>query len=197
MQACHSLAAIEAFKERFPIVLKPLRNYGGQGLVKIDGQRAWIGKEETTYAAFKQQLAQQQEHDIAYLGVKYLKKVDQGDKRIVVVDGQIMGASLRRPAPGEWLCNIAMGGRAETASVEEAERQILARVNPLLAEKGILMYGIDTLVGDDGQRCLSELNTTSIGGLEQMAKHQGFQIIEQAATLIWQYIYRKLPDHAL
>ncbi len=196
MQACHSLEAIDAFKAHFPIVLKPLRNYGGQGLVKIDGQRVWIGKEETTYPAFRQQLAQQS-RKIAYLGVKYLTKVDQGDKRIVVVDGQIMGASLRRPAQGGWLCNIAMGGRAEAATVEEAERHILARVNPLMAENGILMYGIDTLVGDDGRRCLSELNTTSVGGLEQMAKHQGFQIIQHAATFIWQYIYRKLSDHAL
>ncbi len=195
MQLCTTLADINAFRQRFPIVLKPLRNYGGQGLIKIAGEEVWVGKEKQSWNQLTQQL--RASHKIAYLGVKYLTQVQQGDKRIVVVDGQVIGASLRLPAADSWLCNVAMGGRSVAATIDEDEKRIVARVQPVLAELGVLMYGIDTLVGDDGKRCLSELNTTSIGGLAQMAAQLELPLVEQAAELIWQYIYRKLSDHVI
>lgn len=195
IQLCTTLADIDAFRQRFPIVLKPLRNYGGQGLIKIAGEEVWIGKEKRSWEQLVQQL--QASPPIAYLGVKYLTKVQQGDKRIVVVDGQVIGASLRLPAADSWLCNVAMGGRSVAATIDEDEKRIVARVQPVLAELGVLMYGIDTLVGDDGKRCLSELNTTSIGGLAQMAVQLNLPLVDRSAELIWQYIYRKLSDHVI
>jgi len=159
MQLCNSIADITRFKNQFPIVLKPFREYGGRGIVRIDGDQVWEGKEQQTFAEFKQALVGK---PIEYLGVKFLKNVGQGDKRIIVVNGQIMGASLRLPAKDFWLCNVAMGGSSNVTTVDAAEVAIIKKIDPILSEMGIVMYGIDTLVDDDGKRVLSEINTTSI-----------------------------------
>ena len=183
MKICRSKADIIAFKNHFPIVLKPFRQYGGKGIVKIDGDKAWVGKSETSFDDFMNGL---QDGNIAYLGVKYLKNVSQGDKRIVVVNGKVMGASLRLPPENFWICNTAMGGSSHMAEIDEQECAIIKAIDPVLSRMGIVMYGVDTLVGDDGTRVLSEINTTSIGGLMQIAKLRQQPLIEEAIDLIWQ-----------
>lgn len=185
MQRCDTIAAIEAFKARFPIVLKPYRAYGGQGLVRIDGDQVWRGNEATSWAQFRDSLAQRE--PLGYLGVKYLEHVGQGDKRIVVVNGRIMGASLRLPAHNSWLCNVAMGGTSNPAEVDDDECAIVAAIDPVLRQLGIVMYGVDTLMGDNGRRVLSEINTTSIGGLPQIAALRNQPLVQEATDLIWQY----------
>ncbi len=191
MKICRSVGDIEAFKNQFPIVLKPFREYGGKGIVKIDGDRVWEGKQEISFDAFTQKIKQS---DIAYLGVKFLKNVSQGDKRIIVVNGKIMGASLRLPQKDSWICNVAMGGTSNLTNVDKEEVKIVERINPTLSEMGIVMYGVDTLVGDDGKRVLSEINTTSIGGLPQIAQLLGKPLVEEATNLIWNYITEKISN---
>ena len=191
MKICRSLEDIAAFKNQFPIVLKPFREYGGKGIVKIDGNRVWEGKTEMGFGRFAEKIKQA---DMEYLGVKYLKNVGQGDKRIIVAKGKIMGASLRLPPVGSWICNVAMGGKGQLAAVDEDEIKIVKRINPALMEMGIVMYGMDTLVGDDGKRVLSEINTTSIGGLPQIAQQVGRPLVKEAADLIWQYITEKIIE---
>jgi glutathione synthase len=188
MKHCTSIEDIREFKSRFPVVLKPLREYGGRGIVKIDGEQVWEGIRETNFAEFSERLKEQ---NIEYLGVQFLKNVSQGDKRIVVVNGKIMGASLRLPPKDSWICNVAMGGNANLAEADPDEVNIVERIHPVLAKMGIVMYGVDTLVGDDGKRVLSEINTTSIGGLPQMAKMTGKPLLKIAADLMWQYIIEK------
>lgn len=185
MQLCQSVEQIEAFKRQFPIVLKPFRDYGGRGIVRIDGDKVWEGTRQLTFTEFAQSV---KGRPLNYLGVKFLKNVKQGDKRIIVVNGQIMGGSLRLPAKDAWLCNVAAGGSSHPTKVEPEEVKIVQTINPVLVKMGIVMYGVDTLVGDDGKRVLSEINTTSIGGLPQLAKQQNRPIVEQTADLIWQYI---------
>ena len=184
---CDSIAAIKAFKAKFPIVLKPFRDYGGKGIVRIDGDRVWNGQVQTNFEQFTQSLIGQ---PIAYLGVKFLKNVGQGDKRIIVVNGQIMGASLRLPAKNSWICNVAQGGSSHQSVVNEEEVAIIKKIDPLLSKMGILMYGLDTLVGDDGKRVLSEINTTSIGGLPQIAQMDGKPLVKKATDLMWAYIVK-------
>jgi len=184
---CQSKADIIEFKNRFPIVLKPFREYGGRGIVKIDGDRVWLGNEEITFDDFIENL---ENDDIQYLGVKFLKNVGQGDKRIVVVNGKVMGASLRLPPKDSWICNVAMGGSAQQSDVEPEEYNIVESINPVLSEMGIVMYGVDTLVGDDGKRVLSEINSTSIGGLPQIAAMQNLPLVEEAIDLIWSYFLK-------
>jgi len=178
----------------FPIVLKPFREYGGNGIVRIDGDKVMEGSQETILEDF---LIKYRKNPIPYLGVKFLKNVSKGDKRIVVVDGQIMGASLRLPAKDSWICNVAMGGSSNHTEVDEAEIQIVKRLHPTLSRLGVVMYGVDTLMGDNGKRVLSEINTTSIGGLPQIAKLRGEPLVEKAAGLIWNYIVTKKKKHVI
>lgn len=189
MKICRTIEDILSFKNRFPIVLKPFRAYGGKGIVRIDGEKVWEGKKEMTFAAFAKKYVAQ---PISYLGVKFLKNVGQGDKRIIVVNGEIMGASLRLPAKDSWICNVAMGGSSNLTTVDEDEANIVKTIHPTLTKMGIVMYGIDTLVGDDGKRVLSEINTTSIGGLPQIARLLKEPLVEKATDLIWQYIDQKV-----
>ena len=184
MKICKTKDDIIEFKNRFPVVLKPYREYGGKGIVKIAGEDVWSGKYKMNFDHFLKAL---KEDEIEYLGVKYLQNVTDGDKRIIVVNGEIMGASLRLPPEDSWICNVAMGGSSHIAEVDDNEREIVEAINPILSKMGIVMYGLDTLVGDDGKRVLSEINTTSIGGLPQIAKLRKEPLVEEAVDLIWSY----------
>ena len=192
MKICRYLEDIMAFKDLFPIVLKPFNEYGGKGILKIKDGVVSSGNQNISFEIFSDNY---QQKPIDYLAVKYLKNVDQGDKRIVVVNGEILGASLRLPAEDSWLCNVAMGGTSHIAKVETREEEIIRLINPTLSEKGIVMYGVDTLVGDDGQRVLSEINTTSIGGLPQIAKMNNLPLVEKAIDLIWAYYNDKMNEN--
>lgn len=186
MKLVRSVAEIEAFAAQFPIVLKPLQEYGGKGLLKIDGNRVDDGDQQYEAASYWPHLSPQLEEQ-GYLAMKFLKNVSAGDKRIIVVNGQIMAASLRMPAPDSWLCNVAQGGTSVATEVSPEEEQIIARINPALAEAGVLIYGADTLTGDDGRRVLSEVNTLSIGGFPQAEAQSGRSIIQPTIDSIIHY----------
>ena len=188
MKVCRSVGDILEFQHQFPIVLKPFREYGGKGIVRIENGKVWEGKNELSLAHFLDKIKNQ---PIEYLGVKFLKNVSKGDKRIIVVNGKIVGASLRLPPEDSWLCNVALGGVSNSAVADEDEMEIVERINPILSKLGIVMYGVDTLVGDDGKRVLSEINTTSIGGVPQMAKQQGKPLVKTTTDLIWDFVIQK------
>lgn len=190
LRRCKTLADIEAFRQQFPIVLKPLRSYAGLGIVKIDGEKvARAEGGELNWEAFARSL---EGKPFDYLAAKFLKNVNQGDKRIVICNGEILGAALRLPAPGNWVCNVARGGKSSGAEADGNERTIIEKLNPVLAAHGIIFYGIDTLVNDEGQRVLSEINTLSIGGLPKIAEYSGRPVVRQAADLLWKYIESKI-----
>jgi len=192
MKTCESLDDIVEFSSLFPIVLKPFNEYGGRGILKINGNTVSSGNEDFSFEDFANTYRQNPTH---YLAVKYLKNVKQGDKRIVVVNGEILGASLRLPAEDSWLCNVSMGGTSNRTEVEPEEEEIIKLINPILTKMGIVMYGVDTLVGDDGKRVLSEINTTSIGGLPQIAAMKKEPLVERAIDLIWDYYNYKVKDN--
>jgi glutathione synthase len=185
MRFCEKVEDIEVFSRKFPIVLKPLRNYGGKGIVKIVQGEEEVDGQTQTLADFLHDYAQAPE---PYLGMKFLKNVSAGDKRIVVVNGQVLGGVLRLPPPGAWLCNAAQGGQAIGTELSPEEHHIAKVISPVLGKAGIAMYGFDTLVNDQGKRILSEINTLSIGGLPQMGALNGQPVVSRAANLLWQYI---------
>jgi len=187
IKVCNSIEDIIEFKKLFPIVLKPFREYGGKGIVRIEGEEVWDGNHQMTFKQFASNL---ENNEVAYLGVKFLKNVSKGDKRIIVVNGKVLGASLRLPPKDSWLCNVAMGGSSHLTNVDQEEYKIIETVNPILSKMGIAMYGLDTLVDDDGKRILSEINTTSIGGLPQVAQQRQLPLVEEAIDLIWKYFLK-------
>lgn len=185
IKLCQTPEDIIEFKAQFPIVLKPLRGYGGTGIIKIDGDRAWAEKEEINLDSFLEALRTNPQE---YLGMKYLKNVSQGDKRVVVIAGKIFGASLRLPAEGSWLCNNSQGGTSVITKVDEEEKMIAKRLDAVLSGMGVIFFGFDTLVDDHGKRVLSEINTMSIGGIKQIDQESDEPLLEKASDWIWTYV---------
>ena len=187
MKLCHSVGEVLDFAAQFPIVLKPLKEYGGKGIVKIKGEWAYEGKikHRTIDFLHKQESFLQKE---GYLAMQFLKNVHQGDKRILVAGGQILGASLRLPPEGSWICNVAQGGNSVLAQIEAEEQHIVQQLTPRLLEEGILIFGLDTLVGDDGKRILSEINTLSVGGFHNIQQLTGKPIVQQTIQSIINYV---------
>ncbi len=182
MKYCQTVAEVEQFAAHFPIVLKPLNNYGGKGIIKLNGKKIWKGNELITFDEFAQEFEQAGR---PVLAMKYLKKVNRGDKRIIVCNDTVIGASLRKPAKGNWLCNGAQGGQSGRTRITREERLIADQLSKALLKKGVFMFGFDTLVDDNGKRILSEINTNSIGGLKQISEQSGPHIMPKVAKLFW------------
>jgi len=182
-----STLEVQRLAGRQAIVLKPLEEYGGRGLVKImNGVAETDGVEQPL-----SQWLDTASADIKagnYLAMKYLKRVSEGDKRILVVNGKILGASLRVPAPGQWLCNVSRGGNSILAKVTPEEEVMIAAIAPVLLEKGVVIFGADTLTDDDGKRVLSELNTNSIGGFPQVEAQTGQPVLQNTINEIYRYL---------
>jgi glutathione synthase len=113
---------------------------------------------------------------------KYLPAVAKGDKRVILVDGEPIGAINRVPAQGETRSNMHVGGRPEKVALTERDREICARIGPLLREKGQIFVGID-VIGD----WLTEINVTSPTGLQELERFDG----TNGAAAIWEAIERR------
>ena len=110
---------------------------------------------------------------------RYEPAVRAGDKRIILVDGEPMGAINRVPAAGEARSNMHVGGRPEAALLTPRERDICARIGPMLRDRGLIFVGID-VIGD----WLTEINVTSPTGIQEIARFDGTNL----AAAIWQRI---------
>ncbi|MFT7606261.1 MAG: glutathione synthase [Saprospiraceae bacterium] len=186
VKVCRTIGEITSFKDQFPIVLKPFEEYGGKGIIRIDGDSVWLGNEEQiSFSDFKKQYALA---PTEYLAMKFLKNVTKGDKRIVVANGRILASSLRIPGEGMWLCNVAQGGSASAASSDERELEIIRHINPTLKKEGIFLYGLDTLEDDNGIRVISEVNTLSVGGITPAEIQTGHPITKIFADEFVKYV---------
>lgn len=195
IQLCTKVEDVEALKNKYPIVLKPLENYGGNGLIKIEEDSVLYEGSTYAYSEFKPILSRMIGQ--RYLAMKYLRRVLEGDKRVIVVNGKIMGATLRMPPPNSYICNLSQGGCTEFAEPNDHERHIARVISPVLKEHGIAVYGFDTLVDDDGRRVLSEINTLNVGGLLQAERHSGRPVIQESSQAIWEFIREKWPEYSV
>ncbi len=187
MLLCGSINDITAFAQKFPIVLKPLRAHGGHGIVRIDGDTVYEeGTNPISLDTFLAKLRLQPYFE--YLGMKYLKNVFQGDKRILVINGRIIGACLRMPSSGSWLCNVSQGGHPAYAEPDTDEIAIAKRLSEDFKKKGIVIFGFDTLTDDSGKRVLSEINAINVGGFVNAQMTSGMPVISTTVNLMWQYI---------
>jgi glutathione synthase len=110
----------------------------------------------------------------------FLPEVATGDKRIVLVDGEIAGAINRIPGEGEFRSNLAMGGSAEATTLSERERKICEAMGPDLKRRGLTFVGIDVI----GGKWLTEINVTSPTGIVAISAFDGSDV----AGMIWDAI---------
>jgi glutathione synthase len=167
--------AIRGFRSTHKdIVVKPLFGNGGSGVFLIrHGDPNLNALLEMHFARSREPLMIQ----------RYEPAVVQGDKRIILVDGEPAGAINRVPAQGEARSNMHVGGRAEKAGLTERDREICARIGPLLKRQGLIFVGID-VIGE----WLTEINVTSPTGLQEVARFDGTDLAGQ----IWDSIEGKL-----
>lgn len=167
-------AAIRAFRREFgDIIVKPLYGNGGAGVFRIGAADQNLSSLLDVFGSvFREPLIAQ----------RYLPQVRQGDKRIILVDGEPVGAINRVPAEGDARSNMHAGGRPEHAELTVREREICAKIGPRLKELGFIFVGID-VIGD----CLTEINVTSPTGIREVKRFSGTDI----AALVWDAIERR------
>jgi glutathione synthase len=170
-------AAIDAFREKHgEVVMKPLHGHGGAAVFRLLRQDANYGSLYDLFAAsFREQWVVQ----------KFLPEVRNGDKRIILVDGQPLGAVNRVPAENDIRSNMVRGGAAEAADLTAREQEICATIGPELKRRGLVFVGIDVIDG-----WLTEINVTSPTGLRAIKRTGGPDL----AVAIWDAIAAKKAD---
>ncbi len=170
-----SLADVEAFRaEMKDVILKPLYGNGGAAIFRIaEGDTNTASLVELFQTVFREPFMVQQ----------YRPEVADGDKRIILVDGEVAGAINRVPKPGETRSNLHVGGKAQATKLTARDEEICARLAPELKRRGLLFAGID-VIGP----YLTEINVTSPTGIRQVKEFGGADI----AALIWDAIEAKV-----
>jgi glutathione synthase len=171
-----SLGASRHFlAEHGDCVLKPLHGNAGKAVFKI-------GRDGANLAALLELFnATYREPHVLQA---FVPEVAEGDKRIILVDGEVTGAINRKPATGEIRSNLALGGTAEASDLTPTEGEICAALGPELKRRGLLFVGIDVI----GGRWLTEINVTSPTGIVAVDKFNG----TDTPGLIWQAIERRM-----
>lgn len=168
---------IRAFRaEHGEIVVKPLYGNGGSGVFRIRMEDENLNAILEFFANFVREPMVVQ---------KYVPQVRQGDKRIILVDGEPVGAINRVPAKGEARSNMHVGGRPEKTDLTDREKEICRRIGPELKRRGLIFTGID-VIGD----YLTEINVTSPTGIWEIRRFDGTDI----AALIWDAIERRAAE---
>src|SRR5690606_27913500 len=166
--------SIRAFRARHDeIIIKPLYGNGGAGVFHLPQADANLSSLLELFGGITRE---------PVIVQKYLPAVVKGDKRIILVDGEAVGAINRIPAQGEARSNMHVGGRPEKVGLTEREREICATIGPVLREKGLIFTGIDVIDG-----WLTEINVTSPTGIQELERFDGVN----AAALIWEAIERR------
>jgi glutathione synthase len=167
-------ALIQAFrKEHGNIIVKPLYGNGGAGVFFIEeGSHNLVSLLELFESAFRE----------PFMIQRYLPEVRKGDKRIILVDGEPVGALNRVPSEGEARSNMHVGGRPELSQLTARDREICAAIGPRLIELDMIFVGID-VIGD----YLTEINVTSPTGIREIKRFGGPDI----APMLWDAIEKR------
>lgn len=163
------LETLRAFKSHHgDIILKPLYGNGGAGVFRLTPEDRNLNSLHEMFTSLNRE---------PLIAQKFLPAVSAGDKRVILVDGEPVGAINRVPAEGETRSNMHVGGRAEKVALTEREREICAAIGPRLREMGQVFVGID-VIGD----WLTEINVTSPTGIQELERFDGTNIAER----IWE-----------
>ncbi len=159
------------------MVVKPLDGRGGAGVfhLRADDRNLNSLLEQSTRFGTLRAMAQE-----------YLPDARRGDKRILILDGEPIGAVLRVPAEREFRANFHVGGKAARAELDEDDRRILERIAPALRRDGLFFVGIDVISGR-----LTEVNVTSPTGVQEINNLEGRHLEQE----ILDGVERKLAEH--
>jgi glutathione synthase len=148
---------IQAFlAEKGKVVLKPLAGKAGEGiLVLVEGDRNFNSLVELST----------QREQLPVMVQDYLSAASEGDKRIMLLDGEPLGAINRVPAANDYRGNMAVGGSVVKTEITSAERDMCQKMTPTLRQDGLYFVGIDIIGG-----CLTEVNVTSPTGLREIQR---------------------------
>ncbi|NBC32067.1 MAG: glutathione synthase [Alphaproteobacteria bacterium] len=169
------LAEIKAFRREYrDIIVKPLFGNGGAGVfhLKPDDENLSTLLEMFTQLSREPVIVQQ-----------YLSEIRQGDKRILLVDGEPVGGVARIPQTGEARANFHAGGSAQQTTLTARDREICAAIGPALRDRGLIFVGIDVI-----GRYLTEINVTSPTGIHEINRLDGIRI----EAMIWDAIERRV-----
>lgn len=168
---------VRDFHARHPgdLVMKPLHGNGGKAVVRIPADGSNLG---ALIELFDNAWVE------PHMFQPFLPEISEGDKRIVLVDGEVAGAINRRPGAGEFRSNLAAGGSAEATTLSPREEEICAALGPELKARGLVFVGIDVI----GGKWLTEINVTSPTGIMAIDRFNG----TDTPGLIWDAIERRL-----
>ena len=167
------LREIRSFREDHKdIIIKPLYGNGGAGVFRVK-------PDDENFGAIMEMFTQFYREPV--IVQRYLPEVRKGDKRIILVDGEFVGAINRVPASGEARSNMHVGGRPEATELTTREKAICAAIGPALKKRGLIFTGID-VIGD----YMTEINVTSPTGIHEVRRFGGADI----AGLVWDAIER-------
>jgi glutathione synthase len=168
------LPTIRAFKARHgDIILKPLYGNGGAGVFRLDPNDRNLSALHELFTGLSRE---------PMIVQKFLPDVSRGDKRVILVDGEPVGAINRVPQAGETRSNMHAGGRPEKVGLTARDLEICATIGPTLRDRGQIFVGID-VIGD----WLTEINVTSPTGIQELERFDGINTAER----IWQVIEAK------
>lgn len=157
------------------VVVKPLHGNGGKAIFRVPVEGDNLG---ALFEVFNSTWPE------PHMVQPFLPDVAKGDKRIVLVDGEVAGAINRRPGEGEFRSNLAVGGSAEATELTPREKEICAALGPRLRELGLIFVGIDVIGGE----WLTEINVTSPTGIVAIDRFNG----TDTAAMIWDAIESRL-----
>jgi len=173
-------AAIKEFwTEHGDIILKPLFGNGGAGIIHLRPGDDNLNSLLEMYSQINREPVMVQ---------RYLPEVRQGDKRIILVEGEPVGAVLRVPPEGDARANLHVGGQAVKTELTARERDICAAIGPALRQQGLVFVGID-VIGD----YMTEINVTSPTGIQEIARLGGVDLSRN----IWDAIEARFAARSL
>lgn len=168
-------AEIRAFRAEFgDIIIKPLFGNGGAGVFKLT-------KDDPNLASLLEMFAERSREPL--MVQRFLPQVSDGDKRIILADGAVVGAINRVPQAGEARSNMHVGGRPEKIAMTARDHEICAAIGPMLKERGLIFVGID-VIGDH----ITEINVTSPTGLQELDRFDGIN----SASILFDAIEARL-----
>ncbi len=169
--------AIRDFRDRYgDVVIKPLFGNGGAGVFAMkEGDGNFSALLEMFLTSSREPVIAQQ----------FLPDVSKGDKRILLIDGEPVGAINRVPQAGEARSNMHVGGVAEPSGLDDADRRICDAIGPLLKERGLVLVGIDVIGGK-----LTEINVTSPTGVQELKRFSGID----TCAVFWDVVENKLRN---